>query len=451
MPLIRSSKTKLKFSRRAFLAQTGVGAAFVPMLLDERARAQGGRIQRLITIAWPNGVAQPEFYAGNTDPTSRPILAPLAPVKAKVSLIAGLDVQVMMDDRRQWDGHFSYPSLFTGTYRNVGGSTGQSATATGPSLDHVVANSFAKTVNLPEPLMTIVAAGGESTSYRGNDQRNAGESDPKRLFTKLFGDGKASPSQPDAFDLTRARRSRVLDVVNEDLKAFKNRLGAEDKLQIDAHLDSVSTLKKQLEAQAAQPVCETPSLGNPGDYPARVKAFMDLIAMALRCDVTRTVSFTFGANTGSDPTTMPYAGVSGDVHNIAHEGPGGYAKKVKIDTWYVSQIAHLALALEAVKEGSGSLLDNSVIVAASDMCEGSMHDISQGIPVVLIGTAGGKLKGGQVLKVGSWAGKTGTYWKSGATRVPHNHLLTTIGNALGVATDGFGDARYKGRLSGLEA
>ena len=81
MTAIRTSKTKARFSRRAFLHQVGASAALVPLLEAERAlAAPGDGPKRIVTIAWGNGVAQPMFYPPADDPTASPIMQPLVPL-----------------------------------------------------------------------------------------------------------------------------------------------------------------------------------------------------------------------------------------------------------------------------------------------------------------------------------------------------------------------------------
>jgi hypothetical protein len=144
---------------------------------------------------------------------------------------------------------------------------------------------------------------------------------------------------------------------------------------------------------------------------------------------------------------MPFLNV-GDVHGVAHQGSAGYATKVQIDTWYIQQLAYLATALDSTAEGTGTLLDNSLLVMGNDMTEGSFHSVSA-IPFVLVGTAGGALKAGRTVKVGTWATKTGNYWSGGNTGIPHNRLLASIANFMDVSTMGFGAPMYPGTLTEL--
>jgi hypothetical protein len=186
-----------------------------------------------------------------------------------------------------------------------------------------------------------------------------------------------------------------------------------------------------------------------------MKGFSDVVALALRCDLTRTVSLTWAADGGSGPGALPFLNIGanngsglGDVHAIAHQGPGGYAKKIVIDTWYIDQLAYLAKALDATTETGGkTVLDNSLIVMGNDMCEGSLHLVA-GLPFVLVGSAGGALKTGRTVKVGSWATAAGQYWNSGRTGVPHNQLLASISNLMDVPATSFG-VGYAGTLSEL--
>ncbi len=454
MIAIRTEATRQRFSRRALLRRMGASAALIPLLHSERARAAGigGFPKRLITIAWANGVAQPNFYATGNDPTATEIMAPLAPFSSKVLVVAGLDCKVMLDTGHTYDGHFTYPSMFTGTYRNVGGQNG---TATGPSIDQVVADAIAKQVNLPMPLLNAVAAG-KTTSFRGDNQRNTGETDPTRLFNTLFASKTASPDQLNAL---RARRKSVLDFVSQELTGFGTKLGTDDRSKIGAHLDSIRKLELSLTAAASSGTCMVANPGATADYQAKVKAFNELAATAIRCDVTRTVSLTWADNGGSGPGTLPFLNLgsvaikgadgASEVHAIAHQGAAGYALKTRIDTWYMTQLAYLTKLLADTPEAGGSALDNSVIAMGNDMAEGSFHSVDS-LPFVLVGGAGGAFKTGRTVRVGTWATRAGTYWKGGNSGVAHNRLLASLANAMDVPMEGFGDPKYTGTLTELK-
>jgi hypothetical protein len=299
------------------------------------------------------------------------------------------------------------------------------------------------------PLLSI-AVQGNSTSYRSDGTSNTGETEVARLYTTLF----ASQAMPGSqLSVLTARRKSVLDYIVPELSSFANNRGTDDRAKIAAHLDSIRQIETSLSATTTAQ-CMPVDPGAPTEYQASVKAFSDLVGMALRCDVTRSVAISWAADGGSGPYTMPFLNLGtpttmsiGEVHAIAHEGASGYPQKIIIDTWYMQQLAYLAGVLDATTEGSGTMLDNSLIVMGNDMTEGSFHSITA-IPFVLVGSAGGALTTGRTVKVGSWATQTGNYWSSGDTGVAHNQLLATISNLMGVPTTSFG-VGYAGTLSAL--
>jgi uncharacterized protein DUF1552 len=445
MTAIRTSSTRERLSRRAFLRRVGASAALLPLLDAGIARgAPGAFPKRLVTIAWSNGVAQPSFYPPADDPTAGAIMQPLASLKAKVTMVAGLDYMTMLPGHA-YDGHFSFPTMFTGTYKNLGG---QNSTAAGPSIDQVVSTAVATSVNLPVPLLTI-AAQGNSTSYRADGTQNTAETQVARLYSTLFASQAMPSSQVSALT---ARHKSVLDYIVPELSSFATNRGTDDQAKIAAHLDSIRQLETSLTATTSAS-CMPVDPGAPTEYQASVKAFSDMVVMAISCDVTRSVALTWAADGGSAPYTMPFLNLGnpnsmgiGQVHAIAHQGTSGYPQKLLIDTWYMQQLAYLASAMDATAEGSGTMLDNSLIVMGNDMSEGSQHLVGS-IPFVLVGSAGGALKTGRTVAVGSWATQTGNYWTS-KTGIPHNQLLATVSNLMDVPATSFGTG-YPGTLSAL--
>jgi Protein of unknown function (DUF1552) len=441
MTLIKTAKNQLRFSRRAMLAGIGASAAMLPLIDAERAQAAGanGFPKRLVTITWGHGVCQSQFYPSDGT-TNSDTLKPLAPFAAKTLVAAGLDYKAMIESDHKYDGHFTYPVIWTGTYKNTGG---QNCTSTGPSIDQVVSDAIAKTVALPQPLLVISVEGG-TASWRGAAQANTGEGDPKRLFDKLF----ASASMPSAdLEKIRTKRKSVLDFVGGELTNFSQRMGTEDKAKIDAHLESIRQLEKQLTASAM--ACTPPTVMTGSKvFQDKVAAMLDMTSMALRCDITRSVSICWADDGGYRPITLPWLDINSSFHDIAHLGKDGYATKIKADVWMFEQVARLAAGLDGAVEGNGTTLDNSVIVVGNDMNEGSGHYVA-GMPFVLIGSCGGYFKTGRTVKLGNWANKTGTYW-SGDSNVPHNKLLASLSNAMDVPCTSFGEG-YTGTLDELKA
>ena len=146
-----------KFSRRAVLAGLGASAAMLPLLHAEKApAADAGFPKRIVTVTWTNGVMASSFYPTGTELVLGATLKPLEPYKSKIIMPVGLDQKVLLDmNNREYDGHFTYPCLFTGTAENVA----ESRKPQGPSIDQVIADSIAKTTKLTAP------SGGSSTPW----------------------------------------------------------------------------------------------------------------------------------------------------------------------------------------------------------------------------------------------------------------------------------------------
>jgi hypothetical protein len=425
--------THNKLSRRALLSSIGASAAMLPLLDIEQAPAAPlGFPKRMVTVTWGNGVIADSFYPSGNELTIGPTLKPLESLKSKLLLPQGLDCTCLLDfNNREYDGHFTYPTLLTGS----GIDQAEARKPTGPSIDQVVADEIAKTVKLTAPSLNLgvrSAGDGEPTSWRNATQKNVPETDPKRLFQRLFA-GAAVP-QPEV-DKLLLRKKSILDYLGKDLEAYGTRLGTEDKLKVQAHLDAIRELEKQLEGGTGGGLTCTPPAEPAAtkDTPTLMKLMFEMAAMALVCDHTRVITIDLYDDGGGDGNNFPWLGVSDDYHTVAHAGDGMRDAKIKIDAWIFEQVASMANILEKTVEGDGTALDHSVIMTANDMEDGASHYIGR-IPFLLIGSCGGYFKTGRVVKY---------------KNTPHNRLLVSMLNAMDVQVDTFGLPGYGGALTEL--
>ena len=433
-----------KLSRRAMLEALGLGAAMLPLLSSEPARgaAAGGNPRRLITIAWGNGVVGETFYPPGDELVFGETIASLAPWKAKVLIPAGLDCAVLLDKDARYEGHFNYPCLLTGTYSEPG-----AAKPSGPSIDTVIGASIAAQVNLPAPVLNLgVKPGADTTSFRGTGQKNPQETDPFRLFDRLFS-GRSLPAPQ--IDALRARRQSVLDFVKSELGAFSARVASEDRSKIEAHQQSVRELELRMQAVPSSPGCAAPNVGPKTtiDLPTKLRLMVDLMAAAIRCDVSRVITLDIYDDEGSDGSSFPWLGINDDYHKLAHAGVPGHPQKIAIDKWLYGNVASLVKQLDETAETGGTALDHSVVVVMNDMSDGTSHEV-MGLPFLMVGSCGGYFKTGRVVRLGEWAARGGAYWTKDA-KVPHNRLLATLCNAMGMNVAGFGAPAYAGTLPQL--
>ena len=68
---------------------------------------------------------------------------------------------------------------------------------------------------------------------------------------------------------------------------------------------------------------------------------------------------------------------------------------LKVNRFFLKQMAYIAERLDAVQEGERTALDNSILMLCSSMMTGA-HDATQ-LPVVLVGGGGNRIQGGRVL------------------------------------------------------
>lgn len=465
---------KTRPSRRSFLEAMGASAAFVPLLNMNKASAAVGP-KRLVLCAWTNGFWRQELWPeGEGDNYKlRKILSPLEPYRKHLLPVAGLKLQNFLDTRGQKTGsagagHDAYPTIFVGdpmAEYNHG-----SQKAGGDSVDQYVAERL----NAGTPFKSLVVSGrrgsgySNTTSYKGVGSTGVTpEGDPARLFRTLF-EGRSL--KKGEIDRSFLKRQSVLDHLGKGLDRFAARVGAEDRMKIQQHAEAVRELEKQVVALSKGVQCAAPSIEgsgtDDGSYPRVLAAQNKLIAAALRCDLTRVVNFTMEDNGGDFVMSWLGPGFSGGGdefpqrthHDIAHNRKRSQAhvdRYVRVGQWFFENVAALVKELASTPEGTGSMLDNTLVCVGSPMHHN--HTVL-GIPFIIIGGSW-YFKTNRFLKLGPWKGFTapegpalsdeGWWSKNEGALLPHNGLLVGLCNAMGVPTTHFGPAKYGGEIPEL--
>jgi hypothetical protein len=468
-------------SRRSLLSGLGGAGALLPLLDARRGWAQPTYPKRLLVIVWCNGVMPAHFWpqGGETDfrisDAETSPLRPLIPHRNDILVLGGMELKNLKDDMAP-GGHASFPYLLTGV-------TGQPITvpinpdgwkksAGDRSVDQFIADEIARTTKLPIHSLQLQAtnqgpSGGRYVSFRGAPVGGLPNGptpidDPVKLYTKLFGEA-AGGKVPDA-TLTRvlAERRSVLDYVGRSLERMKGRLGAEDRQKLEAHLTGVREIETTLSAgDKGRGGCSPPAPPAPGkdyrsggpnpNYPEILKLQMDMLVSAFACDLTRVASTMWSSahNNGltffwlgqefyegpRDKNNGGYLGPYRHHHEIAHNAERSAEhtrKKNLVDQWFVAQLAYLLDRMKQVKEGDGTMLDNTLVFFANNMGIGSRHT-TYDMPWILAGRAGGAVKTGRLLR---WAGGTPNQ------NVPHNGLLAAMCGAMGFPRETYGDPAY---------
>lgn len=454
-----------RLDRRQFLQAMGFGASLLPFVpvLDAHA-APAAPPKRVVFFFTSNGTIHeswvPKMASGKL--VLSPILAPLEKLKSKLLVVDGLSHKVILEKSDRSGHSAGMNTALTGRNNKiVDPAHPLQSLATGISLDQYLADKVGAATKLRsiecgvqvEPYVRAFAA----LSYRGRLQPILPENSPWRVFDRLFRDA----TDPAAADGAAAResladRQRVIEAVSKDLEALKGRLPKDDRVKMEAHIGAVRAIGHSLTTGAGVAsghACHKPDLGRKlevwknENIPAIAKLQMDLVSMALACDLTRVATIQFG-NAGAshrftwlgkefatDPQLAATCEARG-FHALAHReaDPVSRAKLVRINTWYAEQLAYFLEQLASIPEAGGSVLDHTAVVWLNELGTGGDHGHEK-TPWVIGGSAGGFFKTGQLL---SFPGQ------------PHNRLLLTLCHAMGVATDAFGDPDYckAGPLSG---
>jgi hypothetical protein len=457
--------------RRKFLRALGVGGAIVPTLWDRTVSANDALPKRVIFVTWSNGCALEHFWpsGGERDFVLGRELAPLEPFRKKLTIVGGLSFRAQREmtgfarKPGDYDGHAAYPGILTAVRYGDYPTNEAVCRAGGPSLDQVIARDLEARAKLPFKSLVLGARtrSGPLHTISYDGQGSAGitpENDPIRLFDALFAGRNLGNAE---LEKLRARRKSVLDLLGKEYGAFGERLGTVDRRTIEQHATALRDLEKRLApgTTCSSPTKPTGDFGSNDRFPDCIQAFNRLAVTALRCDLTRVVTMTWGDAYGSG-TVFSWLGKdfvgpgsefpNRDHHDIAHrcnDSPASMDRYVAVNRWFWSQVADLAKLLEDSPEGTGTMLDRTLIVVTNQM---STNHLILGVPFVLIGNLGGALSTGRLVKLGDWAGKTGTYWKSPAN-VAHNRILVTIARAMGLPIESFGDPGRGGPLTELHA
>jgi hypothetical protein len=214
---------------------------------------------------------------------------------------------------------------------------------------------------------------------------------PALAFDRLFKD-----------EVERGDKS-VLDAVLGDAGELKRQISAADQRKLDEYLDSVRDVEQRIEQagmrgelQGWRPTLDKPNIdrpadGIPQDIGEHMRLMCDILVLGFQTDATRVT--TLKLNNDHSSLRFPNLGVDYMIHHLlSHSDTADW---LKVNQFFLSQLAYIARKLDAIQEGERSLLDNSMILFCSSMLTGS-HDATQ-LPVVLLGGAGSKVQGGRVL------------------------------------------------------
>jgi hypothetical protein len=475
-----------KWTRRQVLKGAGV-ALSVPWLETfetKKANAAGTvPLRRYMNVYWPNGTADGYLWGASgagASMTLNPILQPLQPNISKALVLGAVG------NYSPWGSHVepshgnNMATSWTGVKAN-----GPSSANSAISIDQAIGNQIqaANGGKLPTALHSLQVGLSTLDSYTdglpGPHSRSVSWKDaatplykiisPQNVFDTLVAGGVPQggnmTTTPDPTALRRqALQKSALDYIVESSQSLQTRLSSSDVQRMAQFLTSVRDLETRVTASsmptAVAAGCNASSTMRPTQtavdnqpYPAgfnrglHATLMIDLVVMGFQCDLTRVVSFMLDdarsdfvydfitnrkfSQTGSTAGTGTVAG----YHGLQHAGDmnDGFAT---ITYWNMSQLNDMVTKITAIKEGTGTAMDNTIIHAHSGM-HGGNHD-GLNLPVVLMGTGGGVFKTGQAM---NFAGGTSV---DGSKSINGKNLqdvhLTILNKVFGATQAQFGTA-----------
>ena len=235
-------------------------------------------------------------------------------------------------------------------------------------------------------------------------------------------------------DEARRGDASVLDAVLDDAGDLRRQVSLSDQRKLDEYLESVRDVERRIasagslgELQGWRPTLDKPNVPRPPDgIPQNIADHMrlmcDILVLGFQTDTTRIT--TLKLNNDHSSLRFPHLGVDYMIHHLLSHSDS--ADWLKVNQFFVGQLAYVAGKLAAIQEGERTALDNSMLLFCSSMMNGG-HDASQ-LPVVLLGNAGGQIETGRVLD-----------YRQDPNRRMCRLYLSLMGK-MGVHLDQFGDA-----------
>lgn len=434
--------SKKALPRRTFIR--GVGATLALPLLDAMIPSMtafgatpAGRVRRLGFVYMPMGCDQSRWTPpgeGKLEELS-PILTPLEALKDHVTIITNMELK----------------NAYPGTHATSNAAFLSAAKAKwtestdyylGTTVDQIAARQVGQETRLPslELAMDLLATVGQCDNgyacvYQNNLSWSSpttplpSEAHPRIVFERLFGEGGSTEDRIASL----RRKGSLLDFVREDVARLQSELGPNDRTRVGQYLDSIREVERRIqkaEAEAADnplPDLDRP-VGVPAAYADHAKLMFDLQVLAFQADITRIITFQLARETSN--RIYPEIGISDPHHPLTHHGndPDKVARMSRINTFHVSLFAYYLERLKATPEGTGSLLDNTLILYGSGMGDPNVHDHIN-LPIIVAGGAGGRFKRRRHIKY--------------AEPTPLANLHLTLLDKVGVHLDSFADSTGK--------
>jgi hypothetical protein len=276
---------------------------------------------------------------------------------------------------------------------------------------------------------------------------------PQQAYNALFGSAVDGAAKQEF-----QAKNNVLDFLKDDIKRAVGSLAGPEREQFTAYVETFETLRnRQSRLNEIQHTLREKGPVANDKYTSKVEtdrldAQFDLAAASLICGLTNVVTISSAAGNEDFDINFSGLGLKMGKHHMGHGGGENGMSHLglydMIRRFHFDLIAGLCKKLEAVKEGDGTMLDNTVIVYLSDAAE-AHHSRCWEWPMVVLGNMGGRLKSGRYIDYPGY-GKPG-HRTTANMYLTLLHLAGAPRDSFGIADAGLKDLNQHGPLDELLA
>jgi hypothetical protein len=429
--------TRKHLTRRAVLQ--GLGATLGLPLLDAMIPARTALAQTAAKatphvgfIYFPHGAVMNRWT-----PTSEgqigefgDILKPLDKYKAMTTVFSNIDSQAPIGPVH---------ALSPGTWLSCTRPAISQEAHGGTTLDQIAAQQIGQDTPLPSlEVATDVRGGGGfcdrdygcsyagTISFRTPTTPLPMETDPRKLFIRLFGQGDNAAE--------RARLSKqygsLLDMLTSEVNTLQRSLGPADKRTLSDYLETVREIERRIQKTEARDLSHVDipdaPLGIP-PFDEHINLMFDLVALAYQANMTRVFTFMMAAEVSGQ--TYNHIGVSDAFHPLSHHNnePAKMDRLVKVQTYHTQVFAKFLDKLAAMPDGDGTMLDHSLFVYGSNMSNSNAHN-HYPLPTSF---------------VGGWKTVKGNRHVVAPEKTPLANVLLTFLDKINIGQDKLGDSTGK--------
>ena len=394
-----------QLDRRTVLKAAGVSMGLPFLDVMGAGESSSKPPQRFLSLYFPNGV-YPKTWENSGEGKSfklGKVLDAFNPIKDKVTVVNDLY-------HKAPGGHIVST---IGYLSGLVPSHGKKLVRTKPSIDQMIAKKYVKDTFLPSlhlgveaPLQgtngNIPKSHGNSISRSFSGYKIEPELVPQLAFESLFGH-----LDPATKKLTK-RRQMIVDGVWSQAKDLAKKVSRNDKGKLEQYFDSLRSVEMKLAktlnppkksyVPKSKPEIKKPDVqGIPESHEEYVKLMLDILLLGIWTDTTRVATFMFGVSISQ--INYNFLKNGGNHHAMSHNNHK--ANKVEgynnINKWFSGLAFSLMKRMDQIDEGNGTLLDNSLVMFGSGIADGNVHE-NNDIPLLLGGSAGGKIKTGRSVK-----------------------------------------------------